>query len=763
MCIARQGETLLEHLEGVKQIGLEVYNEKKNLHFSIPESLILPALSNMLFYHDIGKSTQFFQEYIKASINGAKYSGEAGLINHSLISAIYAAYKTHLEVKSDLLSIIVFLAVRKHHGDFQDVKDMLSISKVHWNKLKIQWKSMDFDCIKEKNEYDFEEVKDYISDLLFDVDDIKDNIENYFLLNFFFSILTYSDKNDAKFRKRHNQSGLPLNSFQWVDFYKKKHFKTNNSVINNIREDVYNSCINNIPSKLDNAYIFSINAPTGSGKTLAGLNTALNILKNDRNMKRIIYCLPFTSIVEQTYGTIKDVISANGEDPNKYIVKHHHLAEAKIEDNENSIEGEAAQFLIENWDKPIIITTFWQFFNTLISNKNKQIRKFHNFANSVVILDEIQTMPMEYWTLTKEILTEMAYLLNSKFIIMTATMPLIFPVKEIISLIGFEKAKSYFNMIGRYQMMPLKKPPVLDIDNLVDIANKKLSEDKNKSYMFVFNTIQSSVDFYKKLKRSYDGNIIYLSGNIVPKDREDRIKIIKNASGRKVVISTQLIEAGVDIDLDVVFRDFAPFDSLIQTAGRCNRNNRNIKGEVYTFTLVNKKNNHKYCNYIYKPLSLQTTQDLIQNIGEIEESKLADILDEYYKTVQKHKSNDLSRVIKDALCRLLYEKTSNKFQLIDDIPTTLVFVEKDDEASILLNKFKRLITLEPIRRKDEFLKIKKQFYEYILSVKINKKTTSLLESLEEIGNFKIITADMYKSGSFYKDDIGLFLDFENFI
>ncbi len=763
MCLARPGETLLEHLNGVKKIGLEVYNEKKNLHFSIPDRLILPALFNMLFYHDIGKSTVFFQDYIKASINGAEYRGISELTEHSLVSAVYASYKTYADTKSNLLSIVVFLAVRKHHGDFKDVKDMLSISETRWNNIKKQWENMNFDCVKEKNKYNFEEVKDYIKDLLFDVDDIKNSMENYFLLNFFFSILTYSDKNDAKFGKRHNQSTLPMKSYQWVNHYKKVNFKKNNSVINNIREDVYNSCINNMPDKLEDLSVFSINAPTGSGKTLAGLNTALNMLKKDRSLRRIIYCLPFTSIVEQTYDTIENVISSNNENPKKYLAKHHHLAEAKIEDNEKSIEGEAAQFLIDNWDKSIIVTTFWQFFNTLISNKNSRIRKFHNFANSVVILDEIQAMPMEYWSLTKEMLIEIAHLLNMKFIIMTATMPLIFSDEEAVSLVNLKNVKKYFSMMGRYRMTFLNKSSVLHIDDLVDTAAEKLTKDENKSYMFVFNTIQSSINFYKELKKKYKENIIYLSGNIIPKDKKYRIELIKNSPGRKVVVSTQLIEAGVDIDLDVVFRDFAPFDSLIQTAGRCNRNNMSIKGEVYLFTLADEKNNHKYCNYIYKPLALKTTKDLVQNIIKIDESELADVLKKYYKIVRRYKSDDLSRVIKDDLSAILYEKASGEFQLIENIPTMLVFVERDSKSSSLINKFRSILTLDRNKRKDEFLKIKRDFYEYVLSVKINKKTAWLLESLEEIGNFKIITADMCKSGNFYKDDIGFVPDFENFI
>jgi len=769
MCLARPGINLLDHLKRVKEIGLGVYSQKSHLGFSIPKKDIKTALSNMLFYHDIGKSTIFFQDYLRASVNGVEYTGDSKLKHHSLISAIYASFKTYKELNNfasvNLLPIIVFLAVRKHHGDFDDVKDMLSITSPMWRKLEIQWNNLRFDCVNEVNKFNFNEAKNYISDLLFDIEDIDSSIENYLFLNLFFSILTYADKNEAKFGKQIKFAELPNGFSNWVDRYKAIEFSQLNlsEPLNYLRNESYKLCAENAIKEGNKSNIFTINVPTGGGKTLTGLNVALKILENDNDMKKIIYALPFTSIVEQTYEVISDVVKYNRADPMDYITKHHHLAEAEIKNNEDSYTEETAQFLIENWDKPILVTTFWQFFNTLISNKNRLTRKFHNLANSIIILDEIQTMPMEYWDVISKMLEKMATVLNSKIIVMTATLPLIFSEETISPLIDKNKIKEYYGKVSRYEIKYIHDMQPITIDDLFGIAIDKIIAESEKDFLFVFNTIQSSLDFYKKLKSVSKSNLIYLSGNIIPKDRLERIEKIKHSPGRKIVVSTQLVEAGVDIDLDIVFRDFAPFDSIIQTAGRCNRNGKDETGKIYLFTLLDEKNSKKYCNYIYKPLSLKITDELLKEAGSIKEHNLLDVLKIYYIKTKKEKSNNISRKIISDIAELNYDSISKEFELIEKAPNILVFVEKDDEASKILNQFRELLESNKIDRRNKFFKIKKSFYNYVLSVRINKKTADLLDGIEEVGNFKLITKDMIEGNNFYNNDMGLNFEFENFI
>ncbi|HEC25220.1 MAG TPA: CRISPR-associated helicase Cas3' [bacterium] len=766
---------LIDHLESVMHIGNGIYNAKSGLCLPFPEDDIKLALSNMLFYHDIGKSTKFFQDYLSASINGAPCKGESELKNHALISAVYAAYKTADDLgltdgkngadSKNILPVIVFCAIRKHHGNFENIRDMLAIGSPKWDNLSVQWNNLQFHCINETNSLNFEDAKDYVRNMIFDMDDINDDIGNYFLLNFLFSILAYSDKNDARFHRQIKFAKLPENAHEWIDQYRAVKFGKVKSPtsLNIIRNEIYNLCAANIS---DNHNIFSINVPTGSGKTLAGINAALKITEQNKTIKKIIYALPFTSIVEQTYQEFCDIIKCNKLVPTDYIAKHHHLAEVEIENDENYYSGTDAQFLIENWDKSIILTTFWQFFNTIISKQNKIIKKFHNIANSVIILDEIQTMPMEYWKLINNILIKLTNFLNCKIIFMTATMPSIFSEakNEIFPLINKDKTLNYFCMFSRYKVNTINNLDSITIDELFYIASKHIAQEPKDSFLFVFNTIGSSLEFYKKLKESINVRIIYLSGNIIPKDRLTRINQIKEQSGRKIVISTQLIEAGVDIDMDVIYRDFAPFDSIVQTAGRCNRNNKLDKlGSIYLLKLIDSRNSRKYYNYIYKPVAISLTDDLLKNRKVIAENDLLKMIrSSYYNKINAISSSDESEKIISGIKKLNYTDISDEFNLIKNVPNILVFVEKDEKSSDILKKFKKILTLDDmVIKKNEFLNIKKDFYDYVLSVNINKNTIDNIKNFEDIGNFRVITKDMVRT--FYNNDVGFTYEFDNFI
>ena len=563
---------LKDHLENVKNIGLKVFNFKSGINFKYDNEKIKTALEHILYFHDIGKATKFFQDYLKASIDNLECNHSQELINHSLISACIGAYKFYTKVNDENLTAIVFGVIRKHHGDLQDIEEILVFKKAKNEILKTQFESIDFTEFSGIKDIKFDELIEIIDELLFF--EIFRNIENYSLINFLFSILTYSDKTDVIFGSSDIRS-FSENISIFIDTYKKEKFKkVENSELNLIRDEVYAESIKN----LTNDKIFSLNVPTGAGKTLTALNIAFNLVKKDSSLKRVIYALPFTSIVDQTEKVLKEIFELYQTEADDYLTVHHHLADVKYRADEGLLEGDRAQFLIENWDKPLILTTFWQLFHSIISNKNSQLRKFHNIANSVIILDEVQTIPYKYWELVNFVFKKLTEILNCKILFLTATMPLIFleDKKEILPLIKFDKRKKYFKNFSRYKIKVLKNGNIreLTLDELFEIAKNDISKNNDKSFLFVFNTIKSSIEFYEKLKDEFSNReLVYLSTNILPIVRKERIKQIKNNPSNKIIVSTQLIEAGVDIDLDIVYRDFAPLDSIIQTAGRCNRNN----------------------------------------------------------------------------------------------------------------------------------------------------------------------------------------------
>ncbi len=755
MLFSHPGIKLIDHLNGVLKIGLDIFHNKVDLQLPFNLRKIEIAIRNTLFFHDIGKATSYFQKYLKESIENKKVTVSKELRNHSLISAIYAGIYTLRETESKILSLIVFESVKKHHGDLENFKDMITIDKNQFKTLKKIWESLRLSELGLENDINFRDIEEFIEDDLFWGIDIEElSKEYFFLLNFIFSILVYSDKTEVKFHKN-PQFIKPI--FKNFDIYVKnyKALKFNNlqkNNINTIREEIFNQIERSFNIK---ERIFSLNVPTGLGKTLSVLNIAFSLLSQSEDIFRIIYALPFTSIVDQTAEIIKEILENNSIDYRKYLTIHHHLVETNYKILDDKYEWNEAQFLIESWDDPFIVTTFWQLFNSVLTNKNSQLRKFHNLANSIIILDEIQTIPYIYWDTIKEVLLNLCSMFNTRVILMTATMPMIFDEKkrEIYPLIDSNKRKKYFNYFSRYKVIKVKNLDTIYLDELTEIAIGDIKNYPDKDFLFVFNTIKSSVQFFRNLKDYFQKEkIIYLSSNIVPIDRRKRITEIKKLRKRKIVVSTQLVEAGVDIDFDIVYRDFSPLDNIIQTAGRCNRNNRH-KGILYLFMLKRDKNvANEDVYYIYPKVSIVPTKEIFFGLNELDEKDLLDFVNNYYKKIKDNMSTNESHILNDNINQLEYENISNNFQLIKNIYTENIFIEKDERATKILNCFKEILNIDDrFKRKNEFLKIKKDFYDYTLSIKTFGNQINF-NVFKEIGHFKILPKDMILT--FYDDEIG---------
>jgi CRISPR-associated endonuclease/helicase Cas3 len=268
-------------------------------------------------------------------------------------------------------------------------------------------------------------------------------------------------------------------------------------------------------------------------------------------------------VIDQNFDIFQKVIEKQNQNNSNLIIKHHSSTELKYKTSDYEYDDNQSELIIEGWNAEIICTTFVQFFQTLLSNKNSNLRRFHQLNNSIIILDEIQQIPIEYWKLIQNLLLDISKYLNLDIILATATEPSIFEENQIFRLCDSTK---YFNNLNRQKyIIELEAKTILEFCDSLEFQ-------EDKSYLFIMNTISAAKDLYKLLDEKLNCKIGFLSTHIIPKQRLKRIKEIKDKKYR-VVVSTQLVEAGVDIDFDVVYRDLSPLDSIIQSAGRCNRNN----------------------------------------------------------------------------------------------------------------------------------------------------------------------------------------------
>jgi len=713
---------LYEHLKNVAEL-MEFFLDEKPA--SIRDELS-PIIKVVGLSHDIGKATESFQRYLFAE------ESERNKLKtqHSLFSAICTYYlASELKIKNKILPFFAYIAVRRHHGDLIDIKDEVSLfDEKDTNFLLGQVEDIDdskFNILSEHLlsfglpvKLDKNTIKEWIKSFSRELRSFKRElrqsleIKNYITLNLFYSLLIDADKSDAVVGKREAFERKNFEDSEWVKNFLSK-FNHSLNCINKLRNQAFNEVNSHIIDS--KCKIYSINLPTGLGKTLTGFSFALrlkNILKNSGINPRIIYSLPFLSIIDQNAKVFEDVIQENGTDATSdLLLKHHHLGEIFYKTKEQEYEPESAKIFIEGWNSEIVITTFVQLFHTLLSNKNSSLRKFHRLANSIIILDEIQAIPIKYWKITNQILTVLSDILNSYLIIMTATEPLIFERNNTFAL---TESIEYYKKLNRFEI-------ISNVKQLTPITElkKEINLSSNQRILFIFNTISSARQFYNLLDLPVTKT--YLSTHIVPKERLKRIQEIK--SGKyEVAVSTQLVEAGVDIDFDIVIRDIAPFDCIIQSAGRCNRNAQVNKGIVKIYKLIDEKG-RLFAKRIYDPVLIDLTEDLLTRKEIFQELEIYQLLEEYFKLTKEYISQIKSEEILEAVIKLRYDNEGEElsvadFKLIeDDYPKIDVFIEYDDGAGKVWQEFQEIKKIGHLfERKKEFLKIRKEFYNYLISV-----------------------------------------------
>lgn len=319
--------------------------------------------------------------------------------------------------------------------------------------------------------------------------------------------------------------------------------------INRRRTEILKSCIEKGRAQKG---LFRLTVPTGGGKTVASLAFALNH-GAAHGMKRVIYVIPYTSIIEQNAKVFRDILG------DENVLEHHSGI-----DFESSDELKSKQLAAENWDLPVVVTTNVQFFESLFSNKTSKCRKLHNIANSVIIFDEAQMLPNDYLLPCIAAMEELLRYYGSSIVLCTATQPSLqkfFP-EDIQYTELCPRMEEQFRFFKRASFKNLGR---ITEEELLD---RLRSEEQA---LCILNTKNDVQRLYGKIKEE---GIYHLSTFMYPKHRQQRLEAIRERlkSGKKcIVIATSLVEAGVDLDFRTVYRELAGVDSMIQAAGRCNR------------------------------------------------------------------------------------------------------------------------------------------------------------------------------------------------
>ncbi|MBW6535685.1 MAG: CRISPR-associated helicase Cas3' [Mariniphaga sp.] len=784
--LSHPNKPLLIHLTEVAHVAVDSIKRKQlNLlmDFDEKETDISELITDLVYFsaafHDLGKATSFFQHYI---LNLDEVHDKRK--SHALLSALFVYFVSEKFLKANnvesnlaqLLSIFTFSAVKRHHGKLdnlgnevfiepewrellpelvesinnEDIQNLISLLLNDYH-LKIEWSEF-IQFIKEQT-YDniFGDFSlDFLSDTYQDIK-AETRISLFYIHQLIYSALLFADKNEviiAGNSQPVKQSGV---IDKIAEFRVRNNFNQPKAEIDQLKNEAFYSSAEHLQKVFNkNQHIYSVTLPTGLGKTITAYNLA-DIMRNlvDFDDSKIIINIPFTSIIDQNFEVYSKILETT--DTN-VLLKHHHLAEPVYKATENVADFYQSKFLIETWQSDTVVTTFVQLLETLLASDKAKLMKFVHLANSVILLDEIQTIPYEYWETIRKTFKILGEKFNIYFILISATQPLIFtPNEDIIELVP--DYKKYFHFFNRTKLIIKGKISFDDFETeIVDYVNNNPTKD----VLVIVNTKKVARETFEFVCGEIDTENIetyFLTTFITPYERKNIIKRIKQKSDKqKIIISTQLVEAGVDISVDTVFRQLSPIDSIIQAAGRANRYNE--KPEIAEVFVYDIEEYRKSSNYVYGNDLLIKTENVLKDFQIVEEKDYILLIEKYFTEVRKQSDNTSQPILK-AIKNLDFALVD--FELIENRKMESVYVQLNERAKVIWDKYVEICSkkeLKPWERKAEFSSIKSEFYDFVINVPIPFDSIQIDFDSEKQFNFYVSQLE-YPSVyySFEKDDV----------
>ena len=728
---------------------------------SHPNKLLEEHINNMLsfasndlerdtiLFHDIAKAKKAFQTHIRGKSKNIPNK------NHSLLSAYFFLLNSKY---NEIDTLFGFLSILSHHGNVKNFYDLVtrpdntdkyldddfegSIEFEYWDEVFKAVKDIDlYKRISGDKERLFKIGKRFNRLIICELDCKEFQYEDFIKFKSLYSSLLYADKFEAIFDKGKEQAkAIPLKELE--EYMTKLPF---NEKCNTFREYVL--------SNFDTNYkLFTLTAPTGYGKTLTALNFALKFSR-----ERIIYALPFTSIIDQTYDIISDIYKDNKD---VLVVKAHHKTTVDdVEDKNNDSKDDISEdryskvkFLMESFSGDINITTLYQLVFAIFGNKNRDNIKFNQLKDSVVIVDEFQAVPYTFRKDFIELCKIISKTLNTIFIFMSATMPYIENRENFKELSNLD----YFEQQDRYEIKWLELGN--EDERETNLIAKVKEEAKSKNTLLVVNTIAKAQELFLRFRGDY--TTFCLNGYMYDEQKRDvidKVKTLMNSGEKVLLVSTQSIEAGVDLDFDVGFREVSPISSIIQTAGRVNRHFGNKKGILYLFNSVSKCENIIYGNL---QLITENILPMFKERGSVSEKESLAFIEEYFKRISKTlKDRPETKIIKEAISRLAFadinkgidEQMSEDYKIGIIIEPSDGFIKRFETELFEINNNKELEKFDQLARIKDHIKLLSK-YQVNIGKKEKERLALILTPIRGLSSLSYLP---YNSVSQFSDEYGV--------
>lgn len=502
----------------------------------------------------------------------------------------------------------------------------------------------------------------------------NDAFSTMFLTRILFSCLVDADFLDTEnFMSNGSVSRGGFDSLEvlykrYIDCIEK--FKPAKNELNTKRCEILDECLEAADG---NEGLYTLTVPTGGGKTIASLGFALKHAVIHRKA-RLIYVIPYTSIIEQTADVFKSIVGAEN------VLEHHMNVDYDVNEELTEYQIERNKLATENWEAPIIVTTNVQFFESLFSNKVSRSRKLHNIVNSVIVFDEAQMLPNDFLKPCVKSIEELVVKYGVTAVLCTATQPSLGPLfspnirlkeicKDVDALYEFFKRVTY------------KQEEYRSIDDLVDSLNS------TKRVLCIVNSKKVAQDILEKLDKECR---YHLSTFMCPNHRRRVLGEIKRLMGDKTydgpcrVVATSLVEAGVDLDFPEVYRELAGLDNIIQAAGRCNREGKQACRDSFIHVFRLKDENIAPPRFIRLPIEVTNSVRLkYEDVASVEAIK--EYFDELH--ILKGEGLDSKNILTRSDKSFPFKDIANDFVLIGNSGKSIL-IPYDDESKVLLSQLK---------------------------------------------------------------------------
>lgn len=718
----KEWQLLKAHLDNVAQLARLSANK-----FNSEELAYIIGL-----LHDVGKYTEIFQR---------RLSGANQTTDHAIIGAkILKNYTKNADF--NLLSTLLSYTIAGHHTGLPNHGSTANDTGTLVGRLA---KNMPNYSAWQEEIYlqELTELLQYIPHLK-----IPHKLPSFsysFWVRMLFSCLVdadfldteeFCDSEKAKLRQKSNFNYTYADKLH--NFINEKSINSKQTSINTARKKIYDLCLQKAHEE-QGAY--SLTVPTGGGKTLSSMAFALEHIKKYQ-LDRVIYVIPYTSIIEQTAQVFREIFGNDG------ILEHH--CNFVFDEENKDMSSLSLKLATENWESEIILTTAVQFFESLYAHKSSRCRKLHNIVNSVVIMDEAQMIPLPLLNPTILAIRELIANYKTSFLFCTATQPALsmltieqsgkkllqygFPKNEIKEIIPKEYLLEMFDLFKRTKI----------VDNGVLSLNKiaSLLNTENQALCIVNSRKQA-----QKVFQSFSDieGVFHLSTYMYPKHRKDVLETIRKRLTNKekcIVISTSLIECGVDISFPLVLRAYSGLDSIAQASGRCNREGELPQGNVILFDFEQELTS--------RDSSLQRRIAMAKNTYQKFEEKLfyPEAIEDYFYNLYAYEDIDASNIIREfkenKIPHFNFKTISEEFCFIKNNQKPVLVAPQAYKEKELFQKHLEQIKFSGINKN-----LRQYFQQYTVQIYEHE-----LKALRENGSV-YLEGDVYVSFLGYDENMGL--------